>query len=410
MWIFAWRNLMTRPLRTALALIGLSIPILGVIGLCSLSGGLRNLVGDTLSQIQGVMVLRENVPTPVFSDLPADLAVTLRRVPGVRAVAPEIWKIAPSIEGVGIVGRTIAGLIAQKNENRLQSVLDTVIIQGQDIPAHRNLKSLVYPKAMLPAREGGRYLTMEDRGKPNIVISRKIANEHKDAQGRPKKVGDTFGIGEKTFTIVGMYETGSMLLDVVIIMDIETARDLLGISEQMVSTFYVEADNPAEIDKVAQRIEAALPQVDARSMSEFMANFGVVMGQLDTFLMMTVSLALLVGVVGIINTMLMSTTERFAEFGVLRTNGWSQVDVLALVTAESAYLGLLSGAVGTLLAMVGTMAANQFITGGLHLALTPRLIALGLCLSLVTGTIGGLYPAWRAARLVPMDAIRLGSH
>ena len=64
MWTFAWRNLLTRPLRTTLALIGLSIPILGVLGLFSLSGGLRNLVGDTLSQIQGLMVLRENAPTP----------------------------------------------------------------------------------------------------------------------------------------------------------------------------------------------------------------------------------------------------------------------------------------------------------------------------------------------------------
>src|SRR4051812_33264033 len=60
MWTFAWRNLLTRPLRTALALVGLSIPILGVLGLYSVSGGLRNLVGDTLSKIQGVVVLRED--------------------------------------------------------------------------------------------------------------------------------------------------------------------------------------------------------------------------------------------------------------------------------------------------------------------------------------------------------------
>ena len=59
-------------------------------------------------------------------------------------------------------------------------------------------------------------------------------------------------------------------------------------------------------------------------MDEFAANFGNIMGQLDLFLLMTVSLALVVGVVGIINTMLMSTTERFVEFGVLRTNGWSR--------------------------------------------------------------------------------------
>jgi putative ABC transport system permease protein len=411
MWIFAWRNLLTRPLRTVLALIGLSIPILGVIGLCSLSGALRNLVGDTLSQIQGVMVLRENVPTPVFSDLPAELADTIRRVPGVRAVAPEIWKIAPSIEGVSLIARTAGDLLTKSRENRIQSLFDAVVIQGQDIAAHRDLKSLVFPKALLPASKGGgRYLSLDDRGKPNIVISRKIANQHKDAQGQPKKVGDTLKIRDKDFTIVGIYETGSMFLDVVIVMDIDTARDLLDISKSQVSTFYVEADNPAEIDDVALRIEAAAQQVDARSMSEFMANFGIVMGQLDTFLLLTVSLALVVGVVGIINTMLMSTTERFAEFGVLRTNGWSQVDVLTLVTAESAYLGILSGAFGCLLALLATFVANQFMTGGLHLDLTPRLVALGLGLSLVTGTIGGLYPAWRAAKLVPMDAIRLGSH
>src|SRR6516165_1211953 len=99
----AWRNLATRPMRTALGLIGLSIPILGVLGLYSLSGGLRAVVADTLDQIQGVMVVRENAPTPVFSDVPADLAAAIRRVPGVRHVAPELWKIAPTIEGRGFL-------------------------------------------------------------------------------------------------------------------------------------------------------------------------------------------------------------------------------------------------------------------------------------------------------------------
>src|SRR5689334_8512641 len=107
---FAWRNLLTRPLRTTLALIGLSIPILGVLGLFSLSEGLRNMVGDTLNKIQGVMVLRENTPTPVFSDLPANLAETIRAIPGVHVVAPEILKIAPSIEGRSMMGRVLGGL------------------------------------------------------------------------------------------------------------------------------------------------------------------------------------------------------------------------------------------------------------------------------------------------------------
>ena len=109
--------------------------------------------------------------------------------------------------------------------------------------------------------------------------------------------------------------------------------------------------------------------------------------------------------------MLMSTTERFVEF--VRgsgTNGWSQVNILSLVTLESAYLGLLSGLVGCVLAWVGVFVVNQFLSGGIHLVMSLPLLGLGIALSVTMGTLGGLYPAWRAARLVPMEAIRLGSH
>src|SRR5262249_34933842 len=158
--------------------------------------------------------------------------------------------------------------------------------------------------------------------------------------------GDTLRIAGKPFNIVGIYDTGSMLLDVVIVMDIGSARKLLNVPDAMLSSYYVETNDPTANTAVAAAIEKAVPDVDARSMQEFSANFGALMGSVDTFLMMTVSLALVVGVIGIINTMLMSTSERFTEFGVLRTNGWSQGNILALVTLESGYLGLLSGIVG----------------------------------------------------------------
>ena len=128
--VFAWRNLLTRPLRTILALIGLSVPILGVMGLFSVSNGLRNLVGETLSQIEGVMVIRENVPSPVFSTLPASLADDLRRMPGVKSVAPEVWGIAPPIEGRGMLVR---GLLSNKGA---EHHLRPAVVSGQDIVAH----------------------------------------------------------------------------------------------------------------------------------------------------------------------------------------------------------------------------------------------------------------------------------
>jgi putative ABC transport system permease protein len=256
----------------------------------------------------------------------------------------------------------------------------------------------------------GRFIDARDANQPNVVISRKIARDHPKPGGKPRQVGDTIQIGGKPFHIVVIYDTGSMLLDVVIVMDIGTARKLVDVPDSLVSSYYVESTDPRHNDAVAAAIEKAVPNVDARSMQEFSANFGALMGAVDTFLMMSVSLALVVGVIGIINTMLMSTSERFVEFGVLRTNGWSQGNILSLVTLESGYLGLLAGILGCVLATLVATVANRFISGGLQLLLPPWLLALGLGLSLVTGTLGGLYPAWRAARLVPMDAIRLGSH
>src|SRR5438132_5640949 len=103
MGFFAWRNLLTRPLRTALALIGLSIPILGVMGLFSVSRGLRNMVGDTLSRVEGLMVVSENAPSPIFSTLPSNLVETMLAVPFVRERTDQVqrqvasrWASSPS--------------------------------------------------------------------------------------------------------------------------------------------------------------------------------------------------------------------------------------------------------------------------------------------------------------------------
>lgn len=416
MWTFAWRNLLTRPLRTLLALIGLSIPILGVIGLFSLSNGLRQLVGDTLSRIQGVVVVREGAFSPVFSDLSADLETKLRALPGVSAVAPEIWKIAPAVEGrtaAGQVVRSLPGILGNKNRagQSFQSLLDQPIIVGQDPTKRHGLKSEVFPRAMKTGSEAGRYLETQDMDKNRIVISAKIARDFPDpATNAPRKIGDSLDIGGHKFEIIGLYETGSMFLDVMIIMDIHSARRLLQVSPQTVSSFYIEGTEPGQNDALSARIEQAVAGTDARGANEITANFGRMMNHLDMFLLATVLLALIVGVVGIVNTMLMSTTERFGEFGVLRTNGWSRRDVLTLISAESAYLGLLSGLIGFALAWLFTSVTNAFLSStGLSLAITPDNALRGLLLAVAMGMLGGLYPAWRASRMVPMAAIRLGS-
>jgi putative ABC transport system permease protein len=409
MWRFAWQNLLTRPARTVLAIVGLSIPVFGVLGLFSLSQGIRNLMGNTLGQVHGVLVLRANVPGPIFSDLPAETAETLRRVTGIRVVAPEIWKIAPSVEGKSIIARSAMGILTKQPEQAAQGLFDALVVEGMDIPEHRKLKQTAIRAAMLPAnRGGGRFLDENDVGQNRILISAKTAGDYPDAQGKPRKVGDSLRIGDQSFSIVGIFDTGSLVLDRIIAMDITTARQLLGVKQGTVSCFLIEPADPAMQERVMADIEQTVPEVDTRSTSDMALNIGRMMRDLDIFLMMVISLAMIVGCVGIVNTMLMSTSERYPEFGILRTNGWKRKNVLTLVLAESSYLGLLSGLVGCALAMVGVVTANLFLSGGLKLATTPIHMVLGVGLAVVMGALGGLYPAWRASRLLPMEAIRLG--
>jgi putative ABC transport system permease protein len=405
---FAWQNLVTRPTRTLLAVVGLTIPILAILGLFSLTNGIRTLMGHTLARMNGLMVMRANAPAPIFSDLPADMADTLRKIPGTRVVAPEVWKVCPPIDGRNMLARAASKFLAGQGAAKFSSFAETIMVEGQQLPEHLHLQSGVYEQGILPAEKGGgRFLQLSDVGQPNVLISTKIARDYPNSDRTPKKVGDSISIGGKPFQVIGIYHTDSFLIDGTVVMEITTARRLLNVDEKTVSAFYVEPKPFTDLNLLSNRIARAVDSVQVRSMSQFNVQVGNIMGKLDLFLLMTVGLALLVGGVGIANTMLMSAMERFVEFGVMRANGWTRRNILGLVTAESALLGLLSGLVACLLAFAGVAIINAFLTRyELRLELTPELIAASIITALLIATVAGLYPAWRASRMTPMDAIR----
>jgi len=408
MWRFAWQNLITRPTRTLLAVMGLTIPIIAILGLFSLTNGIRTLMGNTLARMNGLMVMRANSPAPVFSDLPDTMVEDLRKIRGTRIVAPEVWKLCPPIEGRNLLARAATKLLTGKGDQRFSSFAETIMIEGMELPEHLHLKSGVFEQGLKkPEEGGGRFLTMDDIGKPNILISDKIAHDYPNSDGTPKKVGETLLIGGKQFTVIGIYETGSLLIDTTIVMEISTARELLKLDKSNVSVFYVEPQPLVELDDLNDQITKAFPEIQVKSMSQFNIQVGNIMGKLDLFLLLTVGLALLVGGVGIANTMLMSAMERLIEFGVMRANGWTRRNILGLVTAESSLLGLLSGLVASVAAFGGIAILNSLISRfELRLDLTPMLVAASIGTAIVIATVAGLYPAWRASRMTPMDAIR----
>jgi putative ABC transport system permease protein len=115
-----------------------------------------------------------------------------------------------------------------------------------------------------------------------------------------------------------------------------------------------------------------------------------------------------IAVLSIVNTMLMSVTERVIEFGILKANGWTPWDVLKLITVESATLGLGGGVFGGLIGWIATRVINAQWPDRVNLFASPGLLVFSVVFSTVVGLLGGLYPAVWAMRLSPMEAIRRG--
>ena len=155
---------------------------------------------------------------------------------------------------------------------------------------------------------------------------------------------------------------------------------------------------------VAAAIEESLPGVRARTTADTSRDFTRVWGEVDLLLAAIAAIAVAVGAIGIVNTMLMSVIERTREFGVLRAVGWRRRDVVRLVLLESALLGAVGGVVGCGLGAVSVALASRWLP--LQPVASPFLLLSCLGLALGLGALGGVYPAWRAASLNPIEAIR----
>jgi len=129
---------------------------------------------------------------------------------------------------------------------------------------------------------------------------------------------------------------------------------------------------------------------------------------LDLFLVLINSIGAAIAFLSILNTMLMSVSERLVEFGVLRANGWSRRHVMRLILFESAMIGGAAGLSGVMIGWFGTLVVNWYFRNRVYLYASPLLLSACFAFSIVLGMLGGLYPAWWAIQRSPMDAIRRG--
>jgi len=374
----ALRNLLRQPTRTTLTLVGIGIAIMAMVGL----GGLTEGLAEQMSTMVGSGVHLAAMEADASMDLSTIDERIVRRVadiPGVR-----------SAEGF-LTGYTAVGdlpfFVIFGYHPRGQLVRDFEIVEGETLGANRQ-----------------------------ILLGR-VAAENLN-----KRVGQTMRLFDSSFRIVGIYETGVPFEDGGGVITLRDAQRLFGqprkvsfmgiqledpLQEDDVRFVGIELDNPGQAEAVIREIEARFPEVQVSRASEFSEDV-VDLQLMQDSTWAIAFLALLVGGAGMMNTMVMSVFERTREIGVLRALGWRRGRIVSMILREALALSLLGALLG-LLAGVGLIGAlNQlpFLQGFVRARFSAGLFGQAFVTALVLGAVGGIYPAWRASRLQPVEALR----
>ncbi len=276
----AFLNLFRRKSRTFLAVVGIVIGITALIALNAVVDGIYNEIDTVIGSFQAIMVMEKGSMDQTLSKLDESLRAKIESIQGVRVVVPEVWILPQTVEG-----KTLA----------LSQSLIPPTIYGVDISAYRKLRG----NGWIGELEKGEMLNSND--KYAVLMGKSLADD------MHKFIGSSIKLNGQKFRVKGIVSSESELLGNLIIMDIDTAREIGGFPKDKVSSFYVEVIDPTEDRKVAKKINFALgSEVEANTASDFSEMFA---GVMENFRLAALAIALIsafVAAIGIINTILMS--------------------------------------------------------------------------------------------------------
>ncbi len=365
---FVWKNLGRRRLRTLLTLCGIGMAIGAFVGLVGFSRALEHeWLRIYLSSGTDISVVHQTFMTTTVDE---SLEAKLKALPSVAQVAPVVFNVMDLTPEVNAL---VYGWKADSYEFQALKLLS-----GR------------------PFRDG----------RPEVMLGDLLASNLN------KKPGDTLEIEGSPFTVCAVYHGGSTLQAGAVIMPLDQLQQLSGMQGK-VSSFDVRlraapaGESPeAFLHQAQAQIEAALPGLRAVPAAERADN--------NQFVRMahasawgTSLIALLIGILGIANTMAMSVFERTREIGILRALGWRRWRVLTLIEMEAAVLGLGGGFFGIAIGWgaLRLLAALPQTASLVSTDFSLPLLAEALGISLLAGLAAGALPAWRGAQLSPVKAL-----
>ena len=361
------KNLWRRKTRTLLTALGIAVGVAAVIVLSVFGEGMARGFGQASSSANADLVVSQKDAMLII----------------LGAIDESVGDDIRQIRGVDEVDGTIAGIVQLPD-------LPYFLVSGE------NPRGFAIGHYKIVA---GQALS----GRRQVLLGKATA------QNLKKQVGETFRINDFSYRVVGIYETGASFEDNGAVIDLQDAQRAFD-KRRQVSFFKIKVRDPREIDSVRQMIEARWKDLAVVRSGEPSKQDDVlaIYSSLGWFLGI---FAILVGGLGMMNTMLMSVFERTREIGVLRALGWRRRRVVLMVLGESLALALCGGIIGVglgtgLLVLAGSAPA---VSGFLSGVFNPNVVVQALVTALVLGAVGGAYPAWRASRLAPVEAMRAES-
>ncbi|MDZ4159576.1 MAG: FtsX-like permease family protein [Anaerolineaceae bacterium] len=365
------KNLLRRKGRTILTVLGISLGVAAIIGLGAMASGLETGYSSMLAGSKADLVISQPDTFDIsFSSVDDRLGDELLKIPEVAAVSAMIQGFVQT-EGSPyffVFGYPKDSFVL----NRFQ------IVEG----------------VSLFDRQAQRM-----RGKPVMLGS--AAAETLD-----KKAGDSMRFGGSAYRVVGIYQTGDAFEDSGAVFNLPDAQELLGKPRQ-VSLFYIQLKDPNVRERLIARAERLWPNLELSTTAE-LDNKQMMGDVLKGYAWVIAGLAIVLGGIGMMNAQLMSVYERTREIGVLRAVGWDRKRVLFMILGESLIVCLAGGLIGIALGWLFLVwvTSTAVVFGATAANLSADLIVQAVVIVLVLGLVGGLYPAYRATRLQPVEALR----
>jgi putative ABC transport system permease protein len=410
----ALRALRSNKLRAALTMLGIIIGVSAVITLVSVGRGVENYIGAAFGSIgTDLMFVLPGSPEETSSGPPsqvvqgnivigpslslkdAEALRDTRRVPDVAIIAPEVRTVASVALGSNVVQPFISGVEPDYAEARSWKTTEGRFLSEGDMTSRARV----------------------------AVIGQSVVKELFEDGSSP--IDRIIKLNQQPYKVIGVLESkGGSLggdLDNQVFVPLSTAHNELytlrnRAGDPVVTYMYVLPREGADRKDVSEQITAVLrdrhnisyrddDDFSVYSQADFLAAFGAIIGAITIFLSAIAAISLIVGGIGIMNIMLVTVTERTREIGLRKAIGAKRRDILAQFLIEAMTLSLLGGLIGVIIGTSGAIAIGKLVEN-FNPVVAPASVMQAVGFSMAVGLFFGLYPAWRASRLNPIEALR----